>query len=133
VEVDRSSIESRKHSTQIIIDKLKSGVSFLIFPEGTRNKTGQPLKSFYSGAFKTAVMAQVPIVPMVYLDHRKLQPVEGYRFYPGRIRVRILDPVETTGIAYEQAGELQERIFREMEEVIVREDRDMSGRCTNDR
>jgi len=40
VPVDRSNAESRRHSTQIIVDDLKRGISFLIFPEGTRNKTG---------------------------------------------------------------------------------------------
>lgn len=125
VPVDRSSAESRKHSTQIIVDKLKSGISFLIFPEGTRNKTDMPLKSFYSGAFKTAVMAQVPVVPMVYLDHRGLQPVRGYRFYPGSIRVKILDPVETTGMTYEESDELQQKIYTLIESTILKEDKDM--------
>ena len=123
VAVDRSSPQSRKRSTQIIVDDLRAGISFLIFPEGTRNKTDQPLKSFYSGAFKTAVIAQVPIVPMVYLDHRYLQPVRGYRFYPGHIRVKILDPIETIGITYEQADALQKRIYSLIESTILREDK----------
>jgi 1-acyl-sn-glycerol-3-phosphate acyltransferase len=125
VQVDRSNAESRKRSTQIIIDKLKSGISFLIFPEGTRNKTDQPLKSFYSGAFKTAVLAQVPILPMVYLDHRFLQPVRGYRFHPGHIRVKILDAVETQGMAYEQSDELQEKVYNLIENTILKEDKDL--------
>ena len=123
VAVDRSSPESRKRSTQIIVDDLLKGISFLIFPEGTRNKTDQPLKSFYSGAFKTAIMAQVPIVPMVYLDHRYLQPVQGYRFYPGHISVRILEPIETKGMKYEQAEELQGRVYKLIEGTMLREDK----------
>lgn len=119
VKVDRSSADSRKLSTQIIVDKLKGGISILIFPEGTRNKTDQPLKSFYSGAFKTAIMAQVPIHPMVYLDHRSLQPVRSYRFYPGHIRVKILDAIETKGMDYNQAAKLQERVYKLMEDVIT--------------
>jgi 1-acyl-sn-glycerol-3-phosphate acyltransferase len=123
VAVDRSNPESRKHSTQTIVDALRRGISFMIFPEGTRNKTDQPLKSFYSGAFKTAIMAQAPIVPMVYLGHRYLQPVKGYRFYPGHIRVRILDPIETKGMVYEQAQELQDRVYKLIEDTILREDK----------
>lgn len=128
VPVDRSSGESRKRSTQIIVDKLRSGISFLIFPEGTRNKTDKPLKSFYSGAFKTAVLAQVPIVPMVYLDHRGLQPVRGYRFYPGHIRVKVLDPIPTEGLSYEQSDALQEQIYKLIESTIEKEDKDWAGR-----
>jgi 1-acyl-sn-glycerol-3-phosphate acyltransferase len=123
MQVDRADAESRKLSSQLIVDKLKSGISFMIFPEGTRNKTGQPLKSFYSGAFKTAIMAQVPILPMVYLDHRQLQPVRTYRFYPGHIRVLILDPVETKDIPYDQADHLQKKVYKLMEGAIIREDK----------
>ncbi len=66
-------------------------------------------------------MAQVPIVPMIYLDHRYLQPVRGYRFYPGHIRVKILDPIETMGMDSDQADELQERIYKLMEHIILKE------------
>jgi len=120
--VDRSSAESRKHSTQVIVDALQRGISFLIFPEGTRNKTDQPMKSFYSGAFKTAILAQVPIQPMVFLDHRYLQPVGSFRFYPGHIRVKVLDAIETKGMEYEQAAKLQERAYKLMEGTILREE-----------
>lgn len=123
VRVNRTSPESRRHSTQVISDKLKNGISFLLFPEGTRNKTDQPLKSFYGGAFKTAIMAQVPVVPMVYLDHRYLQPVSSLRFYPGNIRVRILDPIETTGMSTDQTDELQEKIYGLIKDIILQEDK----------
>lgn len=81
------------------------------------------MKSFYSGAFKTAILAQVPIQPMVYLDHRRLQPVRGYRFYPGHIRVRVLDAIETKGMEYEQADQLQDKVYKLMESVILKEDK----------
>jgi 1-acyl-sn-glycerol-3-phosphate acyltransferase len=123
VPVNRSNPESRRHSTQVIVDKLAHGVSFLIFPEGTRNKTGQPLKSFYSGAFKTSIMAGVPIQPFLILDHRLLQPVRSFRFHPGHIRVKVLDAIETKGLALEEAGALQERIYKLMEAEILKEDK----------
>ena len=126
--VDRKSPESRRHSTQVILDKLKHGISLMIFPEGTRNKTGQPLKSFYGGAFKTAVLAQVPIQPFVYLDSRMLQPVQSYRFHPGTIRIRVLVAVETKGLTAADVDALQETVYKTMEEVILREDKDFKGR-----
>ena len=128
IPVDRSNPESRSHSTQVILDKLKHGISLMIFPEGTRNKTGQPLKSFYGGAFKTAVLAQVPIQPFVYLDSRMLQPVQSYRFHPGTIRIRVLVAVETKGLTAADVDALQETVYKTMEEVILREDKDFKGR-----
>lgn len=122
--VDRSNAESRRRSSQIIIDKLKQGVSFLIFPEGTRNKTGKPLKEFYGGAFKFAILAQVPIQPFVLLDHHSLQPVETTRFHPGTMRVKVLDAIDTTGMQLSDAAALQERVFKLLEAVILTEDKD---------
>lgn len=122
--VDRSNPESRKLSTQIVVDKLNKGVSFLIFPEGTRNKTGMPLKEFYNGAFKTAIMAQVPILPFLFLDHHNLQPVTSYRFHPGTLRVKVLEPVDSTGLRYEEADMLRDKVYKIMEEEILKEDKD---------
>ena len=126
--VDRSNPESRRHSTQIMVDKLREGISFLIFPEGTRNRTGKPLKSFYSGAFKTAIMAQVPVLPFLYLDHHSLQPVRSFRFHPGTLRIKTLDPIDTTGMGSGDAEALQNRVYAAMELTILSEDRDFSGK-----
>jgi 1-acyl-sn-glycerol-3-phosphate acyltransferase len=73
-------------------------------------------------------MAQVPIQPFVYLDSRMLQPVQSYRFHPGTIRVRVLDAIETTGLTSDNVEELQERVYKIMEEVILSEDKDFKGR-----
>jgi 1-acyl-sn-glycerol-3-phosphate acyltransferase len=126
--VDRSSAESRKRSMMIVADLLKNGLSFLIFPEGTRNKTGKPLKEFFSGAFKMAIMAQVPVQPFVFLDHHELQPVRSYRFHPGRLRIKVLDAIETKGMQAEDAQALQDRVYKVMEETILMEDVDFRGR-----
>jgi 1-acyl-sn-glycerol-3-phosphate acyltransferase len=121
--VDRSSAESRRRSTQTIIDRLRRGTSIFIFPEGTRNTTKQPMKNFYSGAFKTAVMAQVPVMPIVYLNVRGLQPVGTWRLYPGTIHVKVLDPIETAGMTTADVAALQEKIYKQMEDSIKQEDK----------
>lgn len=122
--VDRSSAESRKRSVEIVVELLRSGLSFLIFPEGTRNKTARPLKEFFSGAFRMAILAQVPVQPMVYLDHHQLQPVGTYRFHAGRLRIRVLDAIETTGMREEDTEALQQQVYRLIESTILTEDKD---------
>lgn len=126
--VDRSSAESRRHSIMVVADLLRHGLSFLIFPEGTRNKTGKPLKDFFSGAFKMAIMAQVPVQPFVFLDHHELQPVRSYRFHPGNLRIKVLDAIETKGMQAEDAKALQDRVYWVMEEAILAEDVDFRGK-----
>jgi 1-acyl-sn-glycerol-3-phosphate acyltransferase len=52
VTVDRSSAHNRANSVLLLKSILNKGISVLVFPEGTFNMTGKPLKSFYDGAFK---------------------------------------------------------------------------------
>lgn len=53
--VDRNSDESRRRSYDEMKKTLAQGLHMVIYPEGTRNKTNDPLKSFHDGAFKLAV------------------------------------------------------------------------------
>jgi 1-acyl-sn-glycerol-3-phosphate acyltransferase len=122
--VDRSSAESRRRSTQMVVDSLKNGISILIFPEGTRNKTDKPLGPFHSGAFKTALMAQVPVLPFVFTGIRSLQPVGTWRLYPGTIHVKVFDAIETEGMTTSDVAVLQDKVYTLLEEVILKEDED---------
>ncbi len=125
--VDRSNPENRRQTTERVASLMKQGLSILIFPEGTRNKTSKPLKDFYSGAFRTAILAQVPVQPFLFLDHRSLQPVHSYRFYPGTVRVRVLDAIPTTGLHQRDAEALQQQVYHLMESTILIEDKGFRG------
>ncbi|MBQ9927434.1 MAG: 1-acyl-sn-glycerol-3-phosphate acyltransferase [Lachnospiraceae bacterium] len=59
--------EDVKQGLQIIltaIEKVKSGISICIFPEGTRNKVNHTFMEFHEGSFKIASKTGCPIVPM---------------------------------------------------------------------
>ncbi|MBS1619394.1 MAG: 1-acyl-sn-glycerol-3-phosphate acyltransferase [Bacteroidetes bacterium] len=127
--VDRSNPESRRQTTARVANLMKQGLSILIFPEGTRNKTVKPLKEFYSGAFRTAILAQVPVQPFLFLDHRSLQPVHSYRFHPGTVRVRVLDAIPTAGLHPDDAHDLQQQIYDLMERAILTGDKDFAQRA----
>ncbi|HPN20141.1 MAG TPA: lysophospholipid acyltransferase family protein, partial [Chitinophagales bacterium] len=70
--VDRSSREARNASKVRMLNELKQGISVLIFPEGTRNRTKEPLLPFFDGAFELAIDAQVPILPVVLTNIHKI-------------------------------------------------------------
>lgn len=61
--VTRQDAQSRKDSFPKMIEALNKGLHLCLFPEGTRNKTSEPLARFYDGAFKVAIEAQKPIIP----------------------------------------------------------------------
>lgn len=73
-----------------------AGGTVLFFPEGHRSRDGQ-LQRFYSGGFKIASSAQVPVVPLCITGTDRLLPPGRFFFRPCKITLRVLEPVETTG------------------------------------
>ena len=114
--VDRSSNESKKQVFKQTKKKLNSGISIAIFPEGTVPKIDVELAPFKHGAFTIAIEHQVPIVPMTFLDNKKRFPwsfgglVGGSKGSPGRLRVKIHDPIETNGMIKEDRIKLSEDV-----------------------
>src|SRR5207237_7948373 len=90
--------------------------SFVIFPEGTRSRTGQ-LLPFKKGAFVLAIAAGLPIVPVVCRGTRQLMP-RGSRLtvVPGEVEIVIEAPIPTAGLGYDDrdalAGRVREAIER---------------------
>lgn len=98
VVVDRKSDKSRVKSYDEMKKVLNNGLDMLIYPEGTRNRTAAPLKSFYDGAFKLAIETQKPIVPVVLLNTKKILPAKPIMYLtPGKIIMNILPPIYPAG------------------------------------
>lgn len=105
--VDRRDNQSRRASFEEMKRVLGKGLDMLIYPEGTRNKTSAPLKSFYDGAFKLAIDTQKPIVPVVLLNTKKILPAyPAMCFRPGKIQMDILPPISTEGHTVESLKQL---------------------------
>ncbi|MBS1729880.1 MAG: 1-acyl-sn-glycerol-3-phosphate acyltransferase [Bacteroidetes bacterium] len=110
--VDRKNVESRKKSYEAMKKVLKQKVDMLIFPEGSRNKTENPLRPFYDGAFKLAHDTGKKIIPVLLFNTKKILP-QNKNFYvmPHEIRMEILPPVNTDDVTF---NELKEKVFRIM-------------------
>ncbi len=91
--------------------------SVLLFPEGTRNRTDQPLLPFKKGAFHLAIAAQVPIVPIVISDYRPM--FRKGRFGQGVVRVKVLPPVPTQGVAREEVDGLSQKVRESMLQALA--------------
>lgn len=62
--LDRTDIKQGLQTILAAIDKIKSGISICIFPEGTRNKVNHTFMEFHEGSFKIAAKTGCPIIPM---------------------------------------------------------------------
>ncbi len=110
--VDRKSDASRLKSFDDMKNVLQQGIHMCIYPEGTRNRTKDPLKKFYSGAFKLAVETKTQIMPAVIFNTRKAMPIhKTFYLWPYRLRLHFLEPVDATNIS---ADELKDKVFKIM-------------------
>jgi len=92
--VDRSNPASRKESLDHLQKILSQGISILIFPEGTQNRTDQPLQPFFQGAFRTAMQTKSFIAPIVIRNAGKLMKPGTLSLKPGIIDVIFESPVD---------------------------------------
>lgn len=76
---------------------IAKGASLVVFPEGTRSKTGK-LAEFKKGAFTIATMAKAQVVPISILGTGDVMPAgkEG-TLSPGEIKVIVHPPIDTKG------------------------------------
>lgn len=84
---------------------LREGNSFLIFPEGTRSRTGE-LLPFKKGGFIMALQGQAPIVPVAISGARDALRKGSLIIRPVRIVVRFGQPIETAGLSLEDRDAL---------------------------
>ena len=88
---------------------LAAGMHMSIYPEGTRNRTNEPLKKFHDGAFKLAESSGKEIIPAIILNTRKAMPITKKLFFlPYRLQMHFLPPVAVNGKTAEQ---LREEVF----------------------
>jgi 1-acyl-sn-glycerol-3-phosphate acyltransferase len=118
VVVDRSSTESRHASLNKLKSILNGEVSILIFPEGTQNRTNEPLQPFYSGAFRTAIETKTPIMPMVIINSGNLMPAGKLNVKPGRIKVVFGDEIDQSDYDITQVNELKDKVFEAMTALL---------------
>jgi 1-acyl-sn-glycerol-3-phosphate acyltransferase len=103
--VGPSAVEAMERCRQT----LRQRVSVMIFPEGTRSKTAE-LLPFKDGAFRLAIETGVPILPLALSGTRTALPKHDWRFGRSVAEVRVLDPVDTTGLTLADVDSLKRRI-----------------------
>jgi 1-acyl-sn-glycerol-3-phosphate acyltransferase len=96
---------------------LKSGNSFLIFPEGTRSRTGA-LLPFKKGGFVMAIEAQAPIMPVAVHGGRAAMQKGSAFVRPVNVTVRVGAPISTAGLTMDDRDDLIGRVRTEIENLL---------------
>lgn len=97
--------------------QIRAGSSVIVFPEGTRGADYR-LRAFKKGPFVLAIAAQVPVVPMVVHGTIAVLPRGSWRARPARVDVHLLEPVETTGMTYEDRDRLARLVWARMADAL---------------
>jgi 1-acyl-sn-glycerol-3-phosphate acyltransferase len=105
----RGKMDSARGAMATALDVLKTRVSVMIFPEGTRSPTDTMLP-FKDGAFRLAIEAGVAVLPLVVTGTRDALAKHDWRMNPARATVTVLEPIETTGLTLNDVSALKERV-----------------------
>jgi len=83
---------------KLCLERLQEGATLVIFPEGRRTRDGS-LGRFYSGAFRLALHAQAPVLPLLIRNTFHIFPPGSKTFTPMTVEMAFLDPVFPQGFA----------------------------------
>ncbi|HEY9403641.1 MAG TPA: lysophospholipid acyltransferase family protein, partial [Pyrinomonadaceae bacterium] len=116
--IDRSNRERALDTVRAATERIRSGVSFGVFAEGTRARPGE-LLPFKKGAFYMAIETGVSVVPVAMKNTDRLMGKGEGTARPGTIEMVILPPVETRGLSTDEdvrrlADEVRARVAEEL-------------------
>lgn len=117
IAIDRSNRDRAVESLKIATERLRSGVSFGVCPEGTRARQGE-MAPFKKGAFHMAVQAGVPIVPIALKNADMLMGRGTGEAWPGTIEMVMMPPVETSWVKSDQDLDL---LVQKVQAMIMKE------------
>lgn len=114
--VNRKSEESRRQSYLKMKEVLDMGLHMCIYPEGTRNKTSEPLQRFHDGAFKLAAETQKQIIPALIFYTTIVLPRKTFFFWPHRVEMHFLPPVPVENKSVQQ---VKDEVFSIMRSYYI--------------
>lgn len=106
IPLERGDTTSGRAALDQARERLDTNVSVMIFPEGTRSRTGE-MRKFRAGAFKLAIEGQHPILPMAVHGTRDCLRKNDWRLGRARAEVRVLEPISTEGLTDDDLPELR--------------------------
>ena len=113
--LDREDTRQSLTVIQRVIEEVKNGRSYLIFPEGTRSKNNV-MGEFHGGSFRCAIKSKCPIIPMAFVDSFKVLDQKGSK--PVTVQLHYLDPIPYEEYKDLKTVEVAELVKRRIAAVI---------------
>ena len=118
--MDREDVRQSLMVIQNVTKEVKEGRNYLIFPEGTRSKSGNQMGPFHGGSFRCATKSKCPIVPVAFVDSFKVLDQKGSK--PVAVQIHYLKPIpyeEYQGMNTTELAELvKSRIAAKIQECV---------------
>jgi 1-acyl-sn-glycerol-3-phosphate acyltransferase len=115
ISIDRFDRKSAFASIEEAANRIRQGVSVMIFPEGTRSRDGC-LQSFKKGGFVLAVDSKVPVVPLVIRGTQTIMPKGSRLIHPNPVELQICQPIATSDYSRETKEKLMATVHRVIRE-----------------
>ncbi len=116
--IDRQNRQAAFGAYEEAAEGIRAGISAVVFPEGTRSRTGE-LLPFKKGPFVLAIAARVPLVPVYSAGTFTLMPKGSRRLHPHPIALLFGRPIDTAGMTYEDRERLMVETRRAIEALRV--------------
>lgn len=118
--MDRSDLRKGMESINNCAEKIKKGISIAIFPEGTRNKSDEPLLEFHKGSFKIAEKTGCKIVPVVLNNTSAVFEDQFPRLKKQHVVLEYLPAVDVAAMDREEKKQLCDMVRAQIEEAYLR-------------
>ncbi len=120
IPIDRGNSAEARATLQKALNRIKDGVSVIIFPEGTRSRDGK-IRPFKKGGFIMAIQGRIPIVPTVIKGSFDILKKKSLKIGHGVIEVRFLPPVDTSEWKFEDRNILLQQVHKQISETFYQE------------
>jgi 1-acyl-sn-glycerol-3-phosphate acyltransferase len=117
VPIDRRDRVQSGRAIAQAVRQIQEGYNFVVFPEGTRSRTGE-LLPFKKGAFIMAIQAQAPIVPVAIVGTSEAMRKGSPFIWPTTIQVKLGEPIPTEGLTIDDRDAVIGRVWHAMAALI---------------
>ncbi len=109
ISIDREGTRETVAAMNRAAQKIRKGMSVILFPEGSRSPDGF-IHPFKKGGFSLAIKSGVPIVPIAIAGTRDIMPKDKLTLRPGGVRIRIGEPIETVRCSMKDRATLMGKV-----------------------